>query len=164
MRLTLKHRERHNPILSDELDHLAAVIATTFGREHDANGRHSHIQAASLTFSGPIALGQVISPPVLVANQHNYSPPGFATATVVRLEASGARTITGFDTSGIRPGQLILVCNVGSGAITLAHDDAASFSVNRLYNGGSVDKIFNANDCAFLWHDAISLRWRNLKL
>lgn len=97
-----------------------------------------------------------ISPASIGAGQNDYAPTGHASASVMRLTASGAYNITGLQ--GGLDGRVVTLTNIGSSAITLTNDDVASTAANRFLIGGNV--ALAANDSLTLIYDSTSQRWR----
>lgn len=100
----------------------------------------------------------VDTPTTISANQNNYSLS--STADIVRISASAARTITGF-VAGAN-GRPVLLINVGSFAITLAHQSASSDAANRVICRDSANYIVDAGASALLIYDSVDSRWRQV--
>lgn len=107
----------------------------------------------------PLVVGQsIISPSQITANQNNYNPTGLGTATVVRLSADNPfRRITGMATGA--EGRALIVYNVGSVAMLLTNEDAASTAGNRFTLG--FNYALDPNTSLALYYDNISSRWRS---
>lgn len=112
------------------------------------------------SLSGAFALTGVISPAALGADQNDYAPTGFSTASVLRLSASIATVnITGL--AGGSTGLLKLVMNVGaSNNLVLKNESASSLAANRFDATGDVTLAPSA--WTLLWYDGTSSRWRAL--
>ena len=118
----------------------------------------------SPAFTGTVDVSQamllsgVISPTQITADQDNYAPTGFATASVLRLTVDAARAITGL--AGGSAGRLIMLINAdASNNITIKHD-TTSTTANRFYCPGSVNFVMLPNTSAWAWYDTTSSRWR----
>jgi hypothetical protein len=107
--------------------------------------------------TGQVVFGSAISPPALAADQNDYAPTGLATASGLRLSASGAaRTITGL-TGGVQ-GRLLLVHNIGALDLTLADEGAGSVAANRFALNIAV--TLKTDQSSLLQYDGTSSRWR----
>lgn len=104
----------------------------------------------AVTWSGDI------SPAQITANENDYAPTGFATASTLRLDTDASHNITGL--AGGADGRVIVIHNVGSNAIVLTNEDAASTDANRFLFGG--DFTIAASNSVTLRYDATSSRWR----
>lgn len=103
----------------------------------------------------------VISPSTITADQNDYAPTGFSTANVVRLShnnAGASRSITGL--AGGASGRRVLVCNVNASgsaeSFVLISESASSSAANRFATGATLA----AGNCAEVWYDGTSSRWR----
>lgn len=103
-------------------------------------------------------IGGVITPPQITADQNNYSPTGFATATVLRLDTNASRSITGI--AARADGDVIIVQNIGASDLKLLNESASSTAANRL--AIFADATLNPNTSTALRYDATSQRWRSL--
>jgi len=110
----------------------------------------------------PLLLRNVITPATITATQNDYSPPGWAQASVVRLATDATRTITGFDSVGINDGQVKLIQNIGSLRLTLSPDNVGSLAQNRIKAGGGSALVWHIREggTIFIQYDAVNLRWR----
>ena len=89
------------------------------------------------------------------ANLHNYAP---GTATVLRVDPTSARLVTGF--AGGASNKALRVVNVATNPITLVHGSTSSDTQNRLLIDTGTNRVLDENDQAELLYDPISLRWR----
>ncbi len=103
-------------------------------------------------------IGGVITPAQITADQNNYSPTGFATATVLRLDTNASRSITGI--AARADGDVIIVQNIGASDLKLLNESASSTAANRL--AIFADATLNPNTSTALRYDATSQRWRSL--
>ena len=100
-----------------------------------------------------------LSPTTLGVNQNNYNPAGFDRAALVRLSASGAVSISGFQANGTV--QVKLVGNVGAANnITLVHENAGSSAANRFNLKGAANFTMTPGTLIWLAYDTVSSRWR----
>lgn len=115
-------------------------------------------QGVWLTY-GATAYSGVSSPAQLVANTNNWSPTGFATASVVRASTDASRLVTGF----VAPttGRFFWLINIGAFPLELEHESASSTAANRLVLGSSANKVLQPGGAVGLWYDLTSARWRN---
>lgn len=99
----------------------------------------------------------VITPPMLTATANNYSPTGFADATVVRISGDdGIRMITGFVAG--TDGEEKNLANIGTHPLYLAPEHSGSTAENRIAYHEEV-MIPPGGSCKILY-DATSARWR----
>lgn len=102
----------------------------------------------------------------LTADVDNYQGMGVGNSqrTVLRVSTDGlgARTITGFDIDAttVRENDCIVVVNVGTENITLADQNASSDAENRIITNTGADLVLAADECAILWYDDTTDRWR----
>jgi hypothetical protein len=95
------------------------------------------------------------SPAQITANQNNYALS--VGATHVRLSSDAARTITGFVAEA---GSSATLHNVGSFAITIAHESASSVAANRVISPTGADLTIPVNSGVTITYDATTARWR----
>jgi hypothetical protein len=98
-----------------------------------------------------------ISPTALSASVDDYDPTGLSTASVLRLATNSGttRNITGI--AGGADGRILLIHNLGPGAIGLL-DNVTSTAANRFAISGGA--IIPADGSILLQYDSTSLRWR----
>jgi hypothetical protein len=99
-----------------------------------------------------------ISPAQITADQNDYNPAGFSTASVLRLSSDATRNLTGL--SGGVDGRIVAVVNVGTNNIVLKDASSSSSTANRFAFG--VDVTLAAEQSAVLWYDATDSRWKAL--
>jgi hypothetical protein len=147
------------------LDH--PHFATSFATEITDLANVEYYRASgslgTTTYRAPVDLGQlvrltgVITPASFGGAQNNYNPTNFATASIVRLTATGAsRNVTGMVPVG--DGDMKILQNIGGQDIVLTDEDGASTDVNRYALKASV--TLNPDGSATLRYDGTSLRWR----
>jgi hypothetical protein len=107
--------------------------------------------------SGKVVFGTSITPPAIAADTNDYAPTGLATASGMRLSASGAaRNITGL--TGGEGGRIMLVHNVGTLDLILKDEAAGSTAANRF--ALNADVTLKADQSTLLQYDGTSSRWR----
>lgn len=104
-------------------------------------------------------LGEIlVTAPTITGNQDNYSPTGWATATIVRLTTDGTpRVINGLATSTVRRKLLI---NVGPQIITLKHLASGQVAGNQIDTAGNSDFALHPGDAVTVVYDTTSAVWR----
>lgn len=115
--------------------------------------------SGAVTWETPAAGGSpsVISPSQITTDQNNYSPTGWAGATLVRLSGdSGFRAITGFAAG--TAGEVKTLTNVGSFCLYLAPEHSGSTAANRIAFQEEVI-LWPGSSCQILY-DGTSSRWR----
>ena len=90
------------------------------------------------------------------ATEDDYTPTGWDTATVVRLNPAAASSITGFDGTASVVRKTLF--NVSSFNITLRDEDVNSSASNRMALPGDI--IIQPNGGVDLVYDSTSSRWR----
>jgi hypothetical protein len=89
----------------------------------------------------------------------DYNPTGLATASVIRLTSSAARTIPSLQ--GGSDGRVLTLMNVGNYNITLKNDDGSTgTAANRFALTG--DLVLSPKQSAILIYDSTSSRWRQI--
>lgn len=111
---------------------------------------------ALLDVSQAIKYTGVISPAQITADQNDYAPPNFATATRIRINSDASRVITGL--AGGADGRTVILENVGSFRVGLTANDAASAAANRFKLPFKV--WLQPNTAVELEYDATSTSWR----
>ena len=107
---------------------------------------------ANLAFTG------IIEPAALASNTNDWSPTGIATASTIRMSASAAGvSITGL-LAPATDGEIKILENVGSFAITLPPASASSAAANRF----AIPKplVVGPNTAVVLKYDTGDSRWR----
>lgn len=104
------------------------------------------------------ALAGVISPSTITADQNDYNPTGLATASMLRLSADAARTITGL--AGGAAGRLATIHNIGASNIVLKDESASSTAANRF--ALAADLTIAPDQAVVIQYDATSSRWRSV--
>lgn len=111
--------------------------------------------------SGNVALahglaltGVVVAPPI-TADQDNYAPTGFASASVLHVSADAPRSLSGL--VGGAEGRIVSLVNTGSQPIQLLDESAGSMAANRFMLGG--DLVMAGKRAAVLRYDSTAARW-----
>jgi len=114
---------------------------------------------AKLDVAGNLAL-RAVSPAALAAGTtNNYA--GAAGRTWVRLAANAlGSTVTGF-TGGV-DGALMIVLNLGSGSLTLSHQNTGSSAANRMITTTGLDVVLTTDGIASFIYDSGTSRWRQI--
>lgn len=110
------------------------------------------VSGSSINFS----FSGLISPALITVDQNNYAPTGYATANTIAIRSDAARTITGLN-FGI-PGQVYLIHNYGTFAITLSAENVASAAANRF--GFEADLVLGPKAACFIQYSTSAGRWR----
>lgn len=88
------------------------------------------------------------------SNQNNYNPTNYG---VLRLNATANITITGF-AGGVK-GRFLRVFNVGTGEITIAHQNTGSLPQNRVVTPTGFGSVISPNEEFLLYYDSTQQRW-----
>src|SRR5579859_374467 len=114
---------------------------------------------ASLVPTADTYFGGAVTPPALSASVNDYAPTGLATASILRLSASGGSwNVTGIASTGFNEARNLVVINVGSSnSITLKNQSASSASANRLLIGSDI--VLGPSQSAHLIYDATAGFW-----
>ena len=94
-------------------------------------------------------------------SSNDYEVGEWTSILRVSPDAAGS-TLTGV--AGGITARNILVVNVGSTSLTLAHQSASSTAGNRLLAETGADVVLGANDAVDILYDATTERWRILPL
>lgn len=149
------------------LDSDLTAIATLSPADDDVIQRKSGawtnrtaIQLLADLMAGAFQTSGDITPTALSADQNNYNPTGLSTATVLRLEASGAnRSITGL--AGGSDGRIIVIHNVGSTYTLFLIDESTSSDADKRFAlNGTID--ITPDSVVMLQYDSTSIRWRSM--
>ena len=108
----------------------------------------------NLAFINPIAGS-------LIGSVNDWTPTGWATSSIVRMSASSAINVTGF--AATTDGDIKVIHNVGTFAVTVPFESASSIAANRV-NGPSWQNSFIIQPGAScpLMYDGTAARWRLL--
>jgi hypothetical protein len=107
---------------------------------------------------GPLTLGLDRSPAQLTGDVNDYNPTDLNATVGLRLDSDASRTITGIVNTW--DGQMLVLVNVGSNDIVLAHESASSTADNRFSLPGAANLTLTAGHACILRNDATSSRWR----
>lgn len=100
----------------------------------------------------------VISPASLLLDVNNYNPAGLSNAKILRVSATLIANITGI--AAQEAGRELLIINIGLFNIGLTDNSASSTASNRILGGNGANKTLQTDECALLWYDGLSSRWR----
>lgn len=148
--------DRGQPLLYQQCSITAAPYSVPIA---DVNGvlDASWIPVGDVTGSSVnFSFSGLISPALITADQNNYAPTGYATANTIAIRSDAARTITGLN-FGI-PGQVYLIHNYGTFAITLSAENVASAAANRF--GFEADLVLGSKAACFIQYSTSASRWR----
>ncbi len=129
----------------------ATGTADTFTR-----GDHVHALPYVIDVPGLFSVSGDIAA-TIAAGTDNWAPTGLSGASVIRVTATGAQSITGL--TGGADGRVILLCNVGSANVTLTHN-ATSTEANRFYGPADQNYVLVPDEACFLLYDSTTSRWR----
>lgn len=102
------------------------------------------------------------TPANLTASQNNWTPTGGSAVRTIRLTANSGLSITGLSISQTA-GRKVRLLNIGSNAITLAHESGSSSAANRFVCPGLTNLSLLAGAGVELWYDGTSSRWRTCR-
>lgn len=105
-----------------------------------------------------VVLAGVIAPPQLTADENDYAPTGFESASVVRISADAVHGISGLAEGS--EGRVLCLINTGAFAVILRNEDAGSTAANRF--GFGSDVTLAAKQGALLIYDGDAARWRRI--
>jgi hypothetical protein len=90
---------------------------------------------------------------------------GTAVSMLQRIAANAANSVlTGLTaTTAQIDGQMHIIFNIGSGTLTLNHQDAGSTAANRFLNSTGANIILSTSQAVELYYDATTARWRVFK-
>jgi hypothetical protein len=116
--------------------------------------------ATTATFSNKVVSTYVTSPANLTSSQNNWNPAGFGSnvPTNIRVSANAGLSLTGIIAG--TSGQRATIYNVGSNALSLAHQSASSTAANRFFCPGGAAFSIAANGAVDMWYDGTSAGWR----
>lgn len=112
-------------------------------------------------FAGGLILSAANSPAALASGRtDNWAPGGGIGATdVLRVTTNAANSAV----SGIVPGeggQVMFLINLGTGTLTLNHEDVNSSAGNRFSLKSAANLVYASGQVGWLYYDTASSRWR----
>jgi hypothetical protein len=142
-------------------------VTPTSGMELLVNDSGTLKKADASNFLGGSSsqlIQNIITPPTITSDTHNYNPTGFATADMIRLESNNSsHEITGFVAPSAGDNRIIRINNISTHRdLKFAHNDSGSLAANRILLRDNRDKAIKENETAVFWYDHISSRWRPL--
>lgn len=115
---------------------------------------------STASLGGNLRLLTSISPASISGAQNDYNPTGLTSTVTVRIAATADVTMTGMlNTTGFT-GRILNLCNISSFTIAITNEDAGSVAANRFSLPNSASVILAANECALVYYDSTSSRWR----
>lgn len=104
-----------------------------------------------------------ITPPVITADQNNYTTEGHVAAGRVRISGDADRTITGFSAEDFAtPFDQKTYVNIGSFKFFFPNENSGSAAENRFANQGDLEIALLPKDTITFWYDSVSERVRPL--
>lgn len=113
-----------------------------------------------ITLPADVILSGVLSPSSFSTTQNDYAPTGHATASVFRLTATAAASVTGLTAPSPAASRVVKVVNIGTYTITLKDESASSTAANRF--ALDCDIQLPADTSCVLIYDTATARWRCL--
>lgn len=101
-------------------------------------------------------LAGAVLPTTATGSQHNFALG--SAAVIIRCNNATALTFTGFATGS--GGDLLIIENVGTSTVKVAHQDTNSTAANRVICESTSGQIVGAGGRMMLWYDATTSRWR----
>lgn len=95
------------------------------------------------------------TPVSISTDQNNYIPGNY---DVLRIDATGDVSITGIANG--KKGRFLEIINVGTGKITLSHEDALSLAVNRFTAVGEENIVMFPTARVRIYYDSTLARWQ----
>ena len=99
------------------------------------------------------------SPAQITSDQNDFN---MGDTTGVRLSTDASRTVTGLVNG--TDGRFVLISNVGSFDLILAHQNASSVAANRIISPTAQDVTIIPNDSIVLQYDSTTSRWRIISM
>jgi hypothetical protein len=170
----LRNRPSLDPATAKELDAFLSVLRTVWSREHNDDGTHLDVERPIHWLTGPWILGGPeavrddayvrIPTPLPTGTYDDFNPPGFDTAIVMNVNATGGDiTITGLQAPGPATNlrrRLVLFRNEDENLnCVLAHQDTGSAAINRFRFPNNADITLMPNESVWLLYDIKWLRW-----
>lgn len=140
---------------------LVFKVASYNGSSHPFSAAAEMDRRLRTLFHGAIALEYRTH---TIASDQDDFELGEQRTSVYRFETDSYATITGFvatkDINSNVAGEVITLINVGSGELVLANQDAGSMAKNRIITGIGADRTLMPDECATMFYDQASARWR----
>lgn len=123
----------------------------------DLRGRVALVDSPPNTTKAYVGADRIVSVTVS-ANVGSITHASISPATIVLVDCTGAYTCAGLESWCDQ--QTKLLVNVGSGTLTLKHDNADAFGDDRFALPGASNLELAAGNAVFLVRDTESTRWR----
>lgn len=131
-------------------------------RRHKLNFVRGLVEDVDNTTRVTIAFDPVWLPTFSTAiDIDNFKTDGFAGASEVPFDPTGARTITGFAATGLTVFEK-RIWNFGAGNVIITNDDAASDPANRVLTNTGASISISPNNAVKLVRTADNANWRAL--
>lgn len=140
--------------------HWIELFGQLFGKTDGSSADSVNVFKRLVTLeAGGALLSGVISPTTIATHQTDYAPTGYASAAIWRLTASATYSI--YSMAAGTSGQLRLLVNIGSFAITLSHDHTSGTTAAQRFDlPSATDVSLAAGASALCIYDATTARWR----
>jgi hypothetical protein len=111
------------------------------------------------TLPAAVFVPVVISPPQITANQDDYTPTGWSTADIVRLDLDANRDITGFGSVG--GNKIKKIFNLKNNlSLNIKKKHAGSLAANRVLCVDNKDYDLKKNGVVVIIYDDLAGAWR----
>lgn len=136
----------------------SGATGTLFGKTEIAGGILDPVDAEILRVETKLTLTEQTT--TATGDQDDFDLD--ARVTYLRCNNASALVFTGFTVDGSAPqsGDLVIIDNVGSSTVKVAHQDTGSTDVNRAIGASAVGQIIGANGRMQLVYDGTTDRWR----
>lgn len=141
-----------------------AVAADELAVSRTAGSATRRVTAQSVadlcgTINGSFVFNSSISPSQLTANQNDWNPTGFSTATWIRVDADRFVQITGLGSGTTAHGRVVVLVNISTSDIILRDQNTSSTAANRFALPCDFYRIPPLGTCTLLY-DNTTARWR----
>lgn len=105
-----------------EFDHQNGIINSWARTEHNDDGSHDAVTAASMSFGGPWLMPDSAAVTASIsANTDNLRPYGIDTAIELRITTDASRNLTGIYNSNPKAYRFLLLVNEGANDLVVKH-------------------------------------------
>ncbi len=99
----------------------------------------------------------------ITSDTNDYAlPASIGGRFVLRVSTDATRTLTGIAATAATDS--VIIVNIGSNDLVLAHQNVGSAAANRLLMSTGSDITLAPDEAMYLWHDDVTGRWRNLSM